>query len=117
MKYLGSCHCKAIQFEFESDPIETALQCNCSICFRKNAIMSTNYIEPDQFKLLKGQQALSIYRWGDKDVNHYFCRVCGIYPFHDTTYEAGKYRINLRCIEDLEPRKLKITQFDGKHEL
>lgn len=117
MHYQGSCHCKSVRFEFESEPIESALQCNCSICIRKNAIMSEDYIDPGKFKLLKGKEALSNYHWGDKDVNHYFCKVCGIYPFHDTTYEPGKYRINLGCVDGLDPRKLKITQFDGKHEL
>lgn len=28
MKYTGSCHCKAVQFEFESPPITGALRCN-----------------------------------------------------------------------------------------
>jgi hypothetical protein len=117
VKYQGSCHCKAVQFEFESEPINAALQCNCSICIRKNAIMSKDYIEPDKFKLLKGKSALSIYQWGDKVVNQYFCRNCGIYPFHDTTFDPGKYRVNLGCVDGLEPRKLNICQFDGKNQL
>lgn len=113
MKYSGSCHCKAIQFEFQSPTLESTLQCNCSICIRKNAIMS-QYIDPKDFVFVKGKDALSCYHWGDKDVNHYFCKHCGIYPFHDTIYEPGKYRINLGCVEDLDPRNLKIDQFDGK---
>ncbi len=117
MRYQGSCHCKAVKFEFESEPIKTAIQCNCSICIRKNAIMSEQYIEPEQFKLKKGQEALAVYQWGDKDVNHYFCQKCGVYPFHDTSNEPGKFRINLGCVENLEPRKLSIIQFDGKNEL
>jgi len=115
MKYQGSCHCGAIRFEFEK--IDSAFQCNCSICIRKNAIMSKTYIQPDNFKLIQGQDNLSVYHWGDKDVNHYFCKTCGIYPFHDTTYELGKYRVNLGCVEDLNPRTLNILQFDGKSEL
>ena len=117
MKYRGSCHCQAVQFEFECEAIDSAILCNCSICIRKNAIMSDVYIEPKFFKLLTGADALSVYHWGDKDVNHYFCKNCGIYPFHDTTYEPDKYRVNLGCIDTLESRELQTKEFDGKNEL
>ncbi len=117
MKYTGSCHCQSVQFEFESETIESALQCNCSICIRKNAIMSLNSIAPENFMLLKGKDALSIYQWGDKDVNHYFCQHCGIYPFHDTTDHPGQYRVNLGCVDGLESRELDIIEFDGKNRL
>ena len=38
MLHKGSCHCKAIEFEIESD-LDKIMQCNCSICIRKNAKM------------------------------------------------------------------------------
>ena len=117
MKYKGGCHCSALQFEFESETIENGIQCNCSICIRKNAIMSKDYIEPENFKILKGKDALSIYHWGDKDVNHYFCKICGVYPFHDSIYDPGKYRVNLGCVDNIDPRSLFVSQFDGKNEL
>ncbi|MFD2166483.1 GFA family protein [Thalassotalea euphylliae] len=116
MKYKGQCHCGDIQFEFEDSNLE-ALQCNCSICIRKNAIMSKSTYSPEQFSLLSGKQNLSTYRWGDKDVNHYFCRSCGIYPFHDTTYEPGTFRVNLGCVENIDSRSLTTLQFDGKNAL
>lgn len=117
MIYQGSCHCGSIKFEFESEKIESALQCNCSICIRKNAIMSKRPVEPENFTLLKGKELLSLYQWGDEDVNHYFCQKCGIYPFHDTTIEPGKFRVNLACVEGIEPRMLEIVEFDGRNEL
>ncbi len=117
MKYRGSCHCQMIQFEIETNKIESAMQCNCSICIRKNAIMSKDYFSPSQFHLIQGKDLLSIYHWGDKDVNHYFCKQCGIYPFHDTIYDPGHYRINLCCIDNIDVRHLSIIEFDGKNEL
>ena len=117
LTYTGSCHCKAISFEFKATPITEGLQCNCSICIRKNAIMSKHYIEPADFTLLSGEDNLAVYHWNDNDVNHYFCKTCGIYPFHDSIYEPGKYRINLGCVDGIEPRALTITEFDGRHEL
>ncbi len=91
------------------------MQCNCSICLRKNAIMSIDYIPPSDFEWIQGEDALVVYHWGDQDVNHYFCRTCGIYPLHDSIYEPGKYRINLGCVDSIDPRQLQIKQFDGKH--
>ena len=117
MQYTGSCHCKAVQFAFESDEINSGLQCNCSICKRKNAIMSVKSYLPSEFRLLCGQDSLSSYHWGDHDVNHYFCNVCGIYPFHDTSFEPGKFRVNLGCIDKIEPNELDIIYFDGKNDL
>jgi len=115
--YNACCHCKAIKFEFDAPPIEQALQCNCSICIRKNAIMSKIYIKPENFRWVSGKESMSVYHWGDKDVNHYFCATCGIAPLHDTIYDPGHYRINLCCVEDLDARSLDITFFDGKNEL
>lgn len=117
MKYKGHCHCGKVQFEFNSDKIDSALQCNCSICIRKNTIMSKNYILPEDFEFIQGKKELSVYHWGDKDVNHYFCKNCGVYPFHDSIYDPGKYRANLGCVDSLDPRELNILQFDGKNEL
>jgi len=117
MRYLGSCHCKEVTFEIECDEIIEALQCNCSICIRKNAIMSKQSFSPIQFTLLSGKDNLSCYQWNDKDVNHYFCKTCGIYPFHDTTYDPGHFRVNLGCIEAVEPRALEISYFDGRNAL
>ncbi|PKF76575.1 aldehyde-activating protein [Vibrio sp. vnigr-6D03] len=117
MKYQGSCHCKAVQFEIQTSEIIEALQCNCSVCIRKNAIMSKKSFGKEEFSLISGKEHLSVYRWGDHDVNHYFCNVCGIYPFHDTSYDPEVFRVNLGCLDGIEPRELDITQFNGRDEL
>lgn len=117
MKYTGSCHCQSVKFEFESEEIKSALKCNCSICIRKNAVMSQPYFSKPAFKIISGENELSTYQWGDKDVNHYFCKHCGVHPFHDTTYEPGKYRVNLNCVEQVNHGALDIHYFDGRNEL
>ena len=77
--------------------------------------MSEVYFEPEDVDLCSDRESLTIYRWNDRDVNHYFCKVCGVYPFHDTIYEPGKYRINLGCLEGVDPRALSIRFFDGRN--
>lgn len=121
--YSGSCHCGAVRFNFRSEEITSGCRCNCSICVRKGIVMSSNYIGPDDFALLEGTDALSVYQFGDGYVNHLFCKTCGIAPFNAVTsvpptYEGparpGYRRVNLGCIEGLDPFALQIDIIDGR---
>ena len=76
--------------------------------------MSSRYFAPEEFDELVGLEALRVYRFGDQLVNHYFCGVCGIYPFHDATTKPGHYRINLGCVEDVDPLSLPLQLLDGR---
>ncbi len=111
--YRGSCHCGAVRFTFQSEPITRACRCNCSICTKKGAIMSIPYYAPDAITI-EGIDSLNTYRWGDKMVNNYFCRQCGIHPFHDTTIKPGHYRVNLSCVDGLDCGALAVDWIDGR---
>jgi hypothetical protein len=41
-------------------------------------------------------------------------RSCGVYPFHDATVRPGEYRVNLGCIEGIDPLSLPIETIDGR---
>jgi hypothetical protein len=112
--YSGSCHCRAVRFTFASEEITEGRRCNCSMCVRKGAVMSARYIPRADFSELVGLEALGCYRFGDRVVNHYFCRTCGVYPFHDSTVRPGEYRVNLGCIDGLDPLTLHIEVIDGR---
>jgi hypothetical protein len=112
--YSGRCHCGAVRFRFRSEELTTGVRCNCSMCVRKGAVMSSRYIAREDFEELEGLDALAVYRFGDRVVNHYFCRTCGIYPFHDATVRPGEYRVNVGCIEGLDPLALRIELIDGR---
>jgi hypothetical protein len=112
--YDGHCHCGAIRFRIQSEPITTGIRCNCSICIRLGAVMSTSYFAPDAFERLDDGAALRVYLWGDRMVNHHFCAICGIYPFHDATTAPGHYRVNLGCLDDVDPLALEIRLIDGR---
>lgn len=113
IKYTGRCHCGMISFTFLSETITRAMRCNCSICIRKNAIMSNKYYAAEDFELLTGSESLSRYQFHPHMVNHYFCRTCGTYPFHDGVENPGIYRINLGCVDGLDPHSLPVRVFDG----
>lgn len=51
-------------------------------------------------------------RWGDGDVNHLFCRTCGIYPYHGD--DSFGYRVNLGCVDEIDVLSLAITVIDGR---
>src|SRR3954469_7119008 len=88
--YSGSCHCGAVRFRFRSDEITSGCRCNCSICIRKGVVMSSTYIAPDAFEL-DGEESLAVYQFGDKDVCHYFCKICGISPFSEVAGLPASY--------------------------
>ncbi len=112
--YRGSCHCGAVRFVFRSEEITTAVRCNCSICSRKGAVMSSRYYQPAELEEIAGLQSLSLYRFGDQVVNHYFCKTCGVFPFVDATIRSGSYRFNLGCIETIDISTLQISLIDGR---
>lgn len=112
--YTGRCHCGAVRFRFRSEEITSGRRCNCSICIRKGAVVSPRYYPPEAFEELTGLESLTVYQWGDRDVYHYFCKVCGIYPFHDGPANPGHYRVNLGCIDGLDALGLEVTLIDGR---
>ena len=121
--YRASCHCGAVRFRFRSEIITKGRRCNCSICSRKGIVNSVSYISPEDIERVEGMSSLALYQFGDKDVNHYFCRTCGICPF--TTVASvppnyvgparpGYYRINLGCVENIDVYALEIEVIDGR---
>jgi hypothetical protein len=110
--YQARCHCGQIRFSFHSEEITTAKRCNCSMCIRKGAVVSTQYIPAADFEPHQDMSLLGDYRWGDGDVNHLFCKRCGIYPYHGD--DKIGYRVNLGCVEGLDPLALDISIIDGR---
>lgn len=110
--YTARCHCGDLRFSFKSEEIKTGVRCDCSICIRKGAVMSSQYIPHKDFTPIENTEALSDYRWNDRVVNHLFCKTCGIYPYHGN--EEYGYRVNLGCVEQLNPLELEIRVLDGK---
>ncbi|MEW5755335.1 MAG: GFA family protein [Pseudomonadota bacterium] len=114
-QYQGKCHCGAVSFAYEGEEITSGLRCNCSFCARRGAMMSPEAIPPERFKIVAADGALGLYQFGIKTAKHYFCTSCGIYPFHETARKPGHFRVNLGCVEGIDPFTLEFEVFDGKH--
>ncbi|MCB1919639.1 MAG: GFA family protein [Candidatus Competibacteraceae bacterium] len=113
--YQGSCHCGAVRFSFESEPLTKGVRCNCSICARKGALMSPEPMSQDLLKIDAQEGMLGLYQFGAKTAKHYFCKNCGIYTFHETSRKPGYFRVNLGCVDGVDAFALETEVFDGKH--
>jgi len=108
--YRGSCHCGAVSFEIETDFPELTT-CDCSICRRKNALMVK--VHEDRFRLLSGEQSLGEYRFHTMTAHHFFCRTCGIYPFHRKRVTPDYFGINVFCLHDFDPIGIPVRKTAG----
>lgn len=112
--YRASCHCGRVAMQFRSPEITSGKRCNCSLCTRRGALMSVAYYAPDAFLSLSGLEALTRYQFGDHQVNHYFCATCGIYTFHEAADTPGHLRVNLGCVDGIDPMALPYELVDGR---
>lgn len=106
----GSCHCGAIRFEIRTDFPELTT-CDCSICRMKNALMVK--VHESDFRLLAGADHLVEYQFHTRTATHYFCRVCGIYPFHRKRVTPDYFGINVYCLKDFAPQGIPVRQTIG----
>ncbi|NEQ19186.1 MAG: GFA family protein [Microcoleus sp. SIO2G3] len=109
--YRGSCHCGKVQFEVTTN-LERVVRCNCSLCSRRGAIM--HRVPAEQFTLIAGEDYLTLYQFHTKTAKHYFCKICGIYPFHRPRVAPDFYGINVACLEDVDTFKLEPGLVDGR---
>ncbi len=107
----GSCHCGAIKFAISSDFPELT-RCDCSMCKRRNALMVK--VHASAFTLLQGSTDLCEYQFHTNTAHHYFCRICGIYPFHRKRVTPDYYGINVACLESFDPAGIPIRLAAGK---
>ena len=107
----GSCHCGAVKFEVRT-PVTPAARCNCSLCRRKGALMTPSF-GAAELKILSGEDALTLYQFNTRTARHYFCKHCGIYPFHQTRKDPLLWRVNLGCVDGLDAYALEAGVSDG----
>lgn len=113
MAYEGSCHCGAVAFTVEADLPGEAMDCNCSHCRRKGFLLT--FVPAEQFRLTKGGDRLTEYRFNTRKIAHRFCSICGCQPFAEGVGKDGAETrmINLRCVPEADLEKLTINKWDG----
>ena len=108
--YEGSCHCGAVRFRVTAEPSEV-IHCGCSLCARRAALMAT--VHESGLTILAGEDQLSLYQWNTGKARHYFCRVCGIYPFHRKRALPDHYGVNTGCLEGFEASAFPYRRSEG----
>ena len=109
-RWQGRCHCGAVRFQIHTDFPELTT-CDCSICRRKNALMVK--VHESCFTLLAGQDSLTEYRFHSHTARHFFCKVCGIYPFHRKRVTPDHVGVNVFCLEGFDPAGLPVRATVG----
>ena len=108
----GSCHCGAVAFEFDG-PVSEGMSCNCSWCRRRGSIL--HFVPAAAFCQTAGAEALRLYRFNQKTIDHLFCATCGIESFGRGKLPSGEemVAVNLRCVPAVDLDALPIKKVDG----
>jgi hypothetical protein len=109
----GRCHCGAVAFEVEAPAVIEALDCNCSICGQSGFV---HLIVPRaRFRLLRGEGALTDYRFGTGTAVHRFCSRCGIKSFYVPRSNPDGIDVNVRCLDRSTIAELRVSLFDDSN--
>ena len=109
--YKGACHCGVVTFEVET-PLTPAVRCNCSLCRRRGAVMTPPFSK-GKLRILSGHDELAMYQFNTGVAKHFFCKRCGIYTFHQTRTDPNNWRVNIGCLEGVDPYSFEAEVADG----
>ncbi|HYP63683.1 MAG TPA: GFA family protein [Acidocella sp.] len=111
--HAGQCHCGAVRFEATlSDGFNTIRRCTCSYCRMRGAIAVS--AELGGIKFLRGEDALTSYRFNTGAAQHFFCSRCGIYTHHQRRSNQNQYGVNVACLDGVSPFDfLEVPVLDG----
>jgi hypothetical protein len=106
----GGCHCGAVAFEVDAPAHLVVSECNCSICSMSAFL---HLIVPRaRFRLLRGADALSEYRFNTGTAQHLFCSRCGVRSFYVPRSNPDGYSINVRCLDRSSIAGITTEPFD-----
>lgn len=112
---IGKCHCGTVEFEIEfKRDFEKVRRCDCSFCAMRWAVVASVPVE--KLKVIKGQEALTLYQWGTMTAKHYFCSRCGIYTHHQRRSDPTEFGVNIACFDWVDVRDYTgVEFFDGRN--
>lgn len=109
----GGCHCGAVAFDVLAPDEVEVTDCNCSVC-RMSGFQHL-IVPQDRFRLLKGADKLTDYRFNTGTARHLFCAVCGIKSFYVPRSHPDGYSVNLRCLDADDFASVRVVPFDGRN--
>jgi hypothetical protein len=111
--YSGGCQCGAVRYDVANLDTAHTITCNCSRCGKLGVILA--FAPYSAFKLLKGEDKLTEYKFNKGVISHLFCKICGVQSFArgkgpDGTEIAA---INVRCLDGVDPNSLSPQAVNG----
>lgn len=110
--HTGGCHCGKVRFEVDAPAELTVSQCNCSVCSKSGYLGLI--VRKSCFRLLRGEDVLSAYRFNTGVAEHLFCRECGIKSFYVPRSHPDGYNVNARCLDPGTVERMTIKPFNGR---
>jgi hypothetical protein len=117
--YTGGCHCGAVRYEADVNLSQGTVKCNCSICSKGRAWLVA--VGGDDFRLLRGADALGEYQFGAHRIRHLFCKQCGVKSFSRGDGGEGKQFVAVMaaCLDNVpddELAALTVMYVDGRND-
>ena len=112
-EYKGQCHCGAVRYSVHTD-LASMGDCNCSRCRRLGWVLQS--VPADKFTLHTDEGQLTLYHFNTENIDHLFCKTCGIESFARGSDGKGNemVMINVNCLEGAPPvDRSAITHWDG----
>lgn len=109
----GGCHCGAVRFEIETPRRVEVQRCNCSVCAMTGFV---HLIVPAaRFRLLSGEDHLTLYQFNTKTARHLFCRCCGIKSYYVPRSNPDGFSVNFNCLKEARFEEVRTRDFDGRN--
>lgn len=111
VKHTGGCHCGRVRFEVEAPAEIVVSACNCSVCAMSG---HRGMIVPrERFRLLRGEHALTDYRFNTQRARHRFCSVCGVKSFYIPRSHPEGVSVNASCLDPGTVTDVTVQPIDG----
>ena len=97
----GSCQCGGVRFEVR-EPFLRWTNCHCSICRKHSGTFGATTLRAprDGFRLLAGEELLSVYDPGEGRALKVFCSACGSSLFGGRWPEGDEISIRAGALDD-----------------
>jgi hypothetical protein len=102
-----------VRFEIEAPTRIEAAACNCSICSMTGFLHL--FVSHNDFRLLKGSDALTTYTFNTGVAKHTFCRHCGVKSFYTPRSHPDGISVNVNCLDRGTVESVAETPFDGRN--
>jgi hypothetical protein len=100
-----TCHCGAVELALTlKDGLATARRCDCSYCRRRGTAVAS--VALCDLTILRGADALTLYRFGTMTARHWFCRICGTHTHHQRRSNPQEYGVNIGALDGVNPATL-----------